>query len=145
MVNSFLEITLDDYDNEQLDKKGKSSNNAIFISYEEFMELIKAMRQEFNSRIFAKEKDNSFKSSITQIIFSSLLFVKNESYKAFLIKLQQDKSSIVYKIFSNLLKKISEIDFNTTQFDKSRQSYVHFALNLVWRYELKDVSSNLKN
>jgi len=87
-------ILLDDYDNEQLDKKGKSRNNAIFISYEEFMELIKVMRQEFNSRIFAKEKDNSFKSSITQIYQS---FGGQDLYSS----LEEKAAMLIYLIVKN--------------------------------------------
>ncbi|MBF0452281.1 MAG: virulence protein RhuM/Fic/DOC family protein [Candidatus Magnetomorum sp.] len=85
---------LDDYDNEQLDKNGKSINNAIFISYDEFIELINAMRQEFNSGIFAKEKDNSFKSSITQIYQS---FGGQDLYSS----LEEKAAMLIYLIVKN--------------------------------------------
>ncbi len=58
---------LDDYDHQQLDRKGKSQKEAAFISYEEFIALIEAMCADFSSDFFGREKDDSFKSSAAQI------------------------------------------------------------------------------
>jgi prophage maintenance system killer protein len=61
-----LEI-LDDFDNERLDSGGITEKTAAIISYEECKDIIGQMRDEFNSPLFGKEKDESFKSSIGQI------------------------------------------------------------------------------
>ena len=58
---------LDDYDHEQLDTNGKTTRQATFPTYDDYMELIHNMYSEFQSNVFAKPKDESFKSSINQI------------------------------------------------------------------------------
>ncbi len=58
---------LDDYDHEQLDTNGKTTRQATFPTYNDYMELIHNMYSEFQSNVFAKPKDESFKSSINQI------------------------------------------------------------------------------
>jgi len=58
---------LDDYDHEQLDPKGNTNRKAVFPSYNDYMKLIQNMYSEFQSDVFAKPKDQSFKSSINQI------------------------------------------------------------------------------
>jgi len=61
-----LEI-LDDYDHETLDTKGKTIREAILPSVEEYLEVIKSMKSDFSSDVFAKPKDQSFESSVAQI------------------------------------------------------------------------------
>ncbi len=58
---------LDDYDNEKLDLKGRTEKEAEVITYEECKEIIGLTKDEFNSPLFGREKDDSFKSSIGQI------------------------------------------------------------------------------
>jgi len=58
---------LDDYDHECLDKTGKTTRPAVRIQLDEFMNLIQAMRSDFSSDLFGKEKDASFESSVAQI------------------------------------------------------------------------------
>ena len=58
---------LDDYDHETLDNTGKTKRNAVIIAAAEYQNLIDAMRSEFSSDLFGKEKDTGFESSIRQI------------------------------------------------------------------------------
>ena len=58
---------LDDYDHEELDKLGKTTQETIYPGYNDYMSLIQNMYSEFKSDIFAKTKDDSFKSSINQL------------------------------------------------------------------------------
>jgi prophage maintenance system killer protein len=58
---------LDDYDHQTLETKGKTIKEAIFPSYDQYIQLIDAMYSEFASDVFAQPKDNSFHSSINQI------------------------------------------------------------------------------
>ncbi|WP_425639114.1 RhuM family protein [Algoriphagus yeomjeoni] len=58
---------LDDYDHENLDKKGLSKRKATYPELSEYQEVIKSMRSDFESGVFGKEKDGSFESAIAQI------------------------------------------------------------------------------
>ncbi|MBF0202898.1 MAG: virulence protein RhuM/Fic/DOC family protein [Desulfamplus sp.] len=58
---------LDDYDHETLDAKGVTTQEVHYPDYEEYMEFIQSMYSDFESGVFAKEKDNGFHSSINQI------------------------------------------------------------------------------
>ena len=58
---------LDDYDHEELDKLGKTKEEAVYPEFNDYMTLINNMYSEFKSDFFAKPKDDSFKSSINQI------------------------------------------------------------------------------
>ncbi|WP_254423386.1 hypothetical protein [Algoriphagus sp. A40] len=58
---------LDDYDHENLDKKGLNKRPAVFPSLEEYQQVISSMRSDFESGVFGKEKDGSFESAISQI------------------------------------------------------------------------------
>ncbi len=58
---------LDDYDHETLDDTGISSIHIVYPTFNNYMETINEMCCEFESDVFAKPKDNSFNSSITQI------------------------------------------------------------------------------
>ncbi len=69
MLNIFskgLEL-LDNYDHEELDSKGQTIKNVIYPTYNDYLNLIEKMYSEFKSDVFAKPKDDSFKSSINQI------------------------------------------------------------------------------
>lgn len=58
---------LDDYDHENLDKKGLTQEIAKYPSRQEYQVLIDQMKTEFNSDVFGLEKDQGFESSIAQI------------------------------------------------------------------------------
>ncbi len=66
LFSKALEL-LDDYDHEQLDFKGKTIKEAEYPTEEEYLKVIADMKSEFESKVFAKPKDNSFSSSINQI------------------------------------------------------------------------------
>ncbi len=69
MLNIFskgLEL-LDNYDHEELDSKGQTIKNVTYPTYDDYLNLIEKMYSEFKSDVFAKPKDDSFKSSINQI------------------------------------------------------------------------------
>lgn len=58
---------LDNFDHKKLDRKGNTRKEAIRISKEEFLEVINAMKSDFESDVFAVPKDESFSSSVNQI------------------------------------------------------------------------------
>lgn len=58
---------LDDYDHQDLDNSGLTIIEAIYPGYDEYIEFITEMYSNYKSNIFAKPKDDSFKSSIGQI------------------------------------------------------------------------------
>lgn len=58
---------LDDYDHETLDSKGKTIQETVYPSYDEYMNMINEMYSDFKSDVFARLKDESFHSSINQI------------------------------------------------------------------------------
>ena len=93
---SGLEI-LDDYDHEQLDKKGKTIRAVTYPAVKEYLGVISGLKSRFASDVFAKPKDKGFESSIKQIkqsfngkdLYSSIeekaatllyLIVKNHSF-----------------------------------------------------------------
>jgi len=53
---------LDDYDHQELDKLGETKKEAVYPDFDDYMSLINNMYSEFKSDIFAKPKDDSFKS-----------------------------------------------------------------------------------
>jgi hypothetical protein len=58
---------LDDYDHENLDKKGLTKRKANYPGLADYQSVISSMRSEFESGVFGKEKDGSFESAISQI------------------------------------------------------------------------------
>lgn len=58
---------LDDYDHEQLDANGLNKRPAIYPEMEDYQQIINAMKADFDSAIFGREKDNSFQSAVGQI------------------------------------------------------------------------------
>ena len=55
---------LDDYDHEQLDKKGLTTKAAVYPSKDDYQELINEMLDQFDSDVFGRAKDESFESSL---------------------------------------------------------------------------------
>lgn len=58
---------LDDYDHESLDKSGISKKKTNYPILEDYYKMVEAMKAEFDSDVFGKEKDENFQSSVTQI------------------------------------------------------------------------------
>ena len=58
---------LDDYDHEQLDKKGNSTQPANYPSLKDYRQVVERMKADFDSAVFGKEKDDSFPGSVAQI------------------------------------------------------------------------------
>jgi len=85
---------LNDYDNEQLDAKGKTQKTAVLTSKEEYLEVIRQMRSDLSSEIFALPKDQSFDSSIAQIGQS---FNGHELYPG----IEEKAATILYLIVKN--------------------------------------------
>jgi prophage maintenance system killer protein len=58
---------LDDYDHERLDVKGKNTKTAIYPALSDYYRVVDAMKADFDSAVFGKEKDGSFQSALAQI------------------------------------------------------------------------------
>ncbi len=58
---------LDDYDHEILDSSGLTKKEAVYPKFNDYMSVINDMYSDFDSKVFAKPKDESFLSSINQI------------------------------------------------------------------------------
>jgi len=58
---------LDDYDHESLDKSGISKKKTNYPNIKDYYDMVEAMKAEFESDVFGKEKDKNFQSSVTQI------------------------------------------------------------------------------
>lgn len=58
---------LDDYDHEQLDKKGLTVKEAVYPVRADYQQLIDRMKADFSSAVFGVEKDQGFESAIQQI------------------------------------------------------------------------------
>ncbi|MDC7126264.1 MAG: virulence protein RhuM/Fic/DOC family protein [Spirochaetales bacterium] len=85
---------LDDYDHEELDNKGSSRKETLFPSYNDYMNLITNMYSDFKSDVFAKPKDDSFKSSIEQIRQS---FAGQELYPT----IEEKAANLLYFVTKN--------------------------------------------
>ena len=91
---SALEL-LDRYDHQQLEFKNGSPSSGKPITYEDAMEAIKVLKEEFNdSDIFGVEKDDSFKSSLGQIYQT---FDGKELYPSF----EEKAAKLLYLIVKN--------------------------------------------
>ncbi len=58
---------LDNFDHKTLDEKGITKKEAVRISTDEFLQIVKEMKSEFASDVFGNPKDKSFDSSVNQI------------------------------------------------------------------------------
>ncbi|WP_057936251.1 RhuM family protein [Algoriphagus resistens] len=85
---------LDDYDHENLDKKGLSKRKASYPELAHYQEVIASMRSDFESGVFGKEKDGSFESAIAQI---SKGFGEEDFYPT----LEEKASTLLYLIVKN--------------------------------------------
>ena len=85
---------LDDYDHEQLDKKGNSTQPATYPSLDDYRQLVERMSANFNSAVFGKEKDDSFPGSVAQI---SKGFGDTDFYPS----LEEKAATLLYLIIKN--------------------------------------------
>jgi len=85
---------LDDYDHEELDTKGNTEQETHFPTYNNYIGFINEMYSDFESDVFAKPKDDSFKSSINQI---AQTFDGTELYPT----LQEKAANLLYYIVKN--------------------------------------------
>jgi len=86
---------LDDYDHENLDKKGLNKRQANYPEIAEYQEVIKSMRSDFESAVFGKEKDRSFESAVAQI-------GKGFGEEDFYSTLEEKAATLLYLIVKNL-------------------------------------------
>ena len=87
--------TLDRYDHQQLEFKDGSKPSGEPITYDDAMEAIAVLKEEFNdSDIFGMEKDDSFKSSLGQIYQT---FDGKELYPTF----EEKAAMLLYLIIKN--------------------------------------------
>jgi len=85
---------LDDYDHQQLDKKGNSKRKAIKIKTQDFLKIIDKMKGEFASDVFAVPKDKSFESSVNQVYQT---FDDKELYPT----LEEKATMLLYMVVKN--------------------------------------------
>ena len=85
---------LDDYDHENLDKKGLTKRQANYPELALYQEVILAMRSDFESGVFGKEKDGSFESAVAQI---SKGFGEEDFYST----LEEKAATLLYLIVKN--------------------------------------------
>ena len=85
---------LDDYDHEELDAKGNTEKETIFLTYKDYLNFIEQMYSDFESDVFAKPKDDSFHSSINQI---AQTFDGQELYPS----IQEKAANLLYYIVKN--------------------------------------------
>ena len=85
---------LDDYDHENLDKRGKSRQAAVYPGKEEYQRLIHQMKADFDSAVFGVEKDKGFDSAIAQIAQG---FGEKDAYPT----LEEKAAMLLYLITKN--------------------------------------------
>lgn len=85
---------LDDYDNENLGKKGLNKRIANYPKLIDYQEVIASMRSDYESGVFGKEKDGSFESAISQIS-------KGFGEKDFYPTLEEKAATLLYLIVKN--------------------------------------------
>lgn len=69
ILNNFAQglDLLDNFDHKTLDNKGITKKETVRISTDEILQVVKEMKSEFASDVFANPKDESFDSSVNQI------------------------------------------------------------------------------
>lgn len=85
---------LDDYDHENLDKKGLTKRSANYPTLTDYQNVIASMRSEFESGVFGKKMDGSFESAISQI---SKGFGEEDFYPT----LEEKAATLLYLIIKN--------------------------------------------
>lgn len=85
---------LDSFDHKRLDKNGATKKEAVRITTDEFLQVVKEMKSEFASDVFGNPKDESFDSSVNQIYQT---FGGEELYPT----LEEKASMLLYLITKN--------------------------------------------
>jgi death-on-curing family protein len=85
---------LDDYDHEQLDIQGKTTQQTVYPDLNDYLDVIAKMKSSFTTDVFAKPKDKSFESSVKQIAQS---FGEEELYKS----IEEKAATLLYLIVKN--------------------------------------------
>lgn len=96
ILNNFAQglDLLDSFDHKTLDNKGTTKKEALRISTDEFLQVVKEMKSEFASDVFGNPKDESFDSSVNQIYQT---FGGEELYPT----LEEKASMLLYLITKN--------------------------------------------
>ena len=96
ILNNFVKglNLLDDYDHQQLDKKGISKRKAVRIKMQDFLKIVDKMKGDFASDVFAVPKDKSFESSVNQLYQT---FGGQELYPT----LEEKAAMLLYMIVKN--------------------------------------------
>ncbi|WP_317168780.1 type II toxin-antitoxin system death-on-curing family toxin [Cyclobacterium plantarum] len=85
---------LDDYDHENLDKKGLTKKKTNYPGLADYQSVISSMRSEFESGVFGIEKDGSFESAVSQI-------GKGFDEEDFYPTLEEKAATLLYLIIKN--------------------------------------------
>lgn len=85
---------LDDYDHQRLDQKGKTKSSESIIQVDEFLDMIKTLKKDFDSDVFGLPKDESFESSINQIYQT---FGNQECYPS----IEEKAATLLYLVVKN--------------------------------------------
>jgi len=85
---------LDDYDHESLDTTGISEQDISYPELCDYYEMVKIMKEQFDSDIFGKEKDKNFQSSVAQI-------AKGMDKEDFYPTLEEKAAMLLYLITKN--------------------------------------------
>jgi prophage maintenance system killer protein len=85
---------LDDYDHESLDARGISKQDISYPELGDYYEMVEIMKQQFDSDIFGKEKDENFQSSVAQI-------AKGMDQEDFYPSLEEKAAMLLYLITKN--------------------------------------------
>lgn len=85
---------LDDYDHEQLDDKGLTKRPTNYPESADYKKIIDAMKADFDSAIFGKEKDGSFRSAVAQI---SKGFGEDDFYPS----VEEKAATLLYLVVKN--------------------------------------------
>ncbi|MFN8281302.1 MAG: virulence protein RhuM/Fic/DOC family protein [Saprospiraceae bacterium] len=85
---------LDDYDQEQLDAKGKTIRQTTYPEAKEYLNVITKMKSAFASDVFALPKDEGFESSVKQIAQG---FDDEDLYKS----IEEKATTLLYLIVKN--------------------------------------------
>tara|TARA_R110000823_G_scaffold204424_1_gene335413 strand:+ start:230 stop:559 length:330 start_codon:yes stop_codon:yes gene_type:complete len=85
---------LDDYDHENLDKKGLTKRPANIPEITDYQEVIFARKSDFKFAVFGRKKDGSFESAVFQI---SKGFCEEDFYPT----LEEKAATLLYLIVKN--------------------------------------------
>jgi len=77
-----------------LDAKGVTKRPAVYPEIDDYQQVIDTMKADFDSAVFGKEKDDSFKSAITQI-------TKGFGDEDFYPSIEEKAATLLYLIVKN--------------------------------------------